>query len=244
MVYLISPQSSGRTLEWILSSRLKESQYRIHSCQALIASLKCSTIYLLKQLILKLTEITKSSNTNQAIFEIRARPQLIHWYEMVYLNILQILDVHVFRIAKLKILTGFFLDFLLDTLLPHLHLDTLLPHPLQLPLFQTERLGGLVILSVAWTEHHLVSLGRHLQSGSFLSPLSDVAKSYLLKSCKEYSWHQWLWSWRLAVATLKNAAEISLASACLLKLKCPPFLLSLLELARVPSSSLLQSLHI
>lgn len=235
MVYLISPQSSGKNLEWILSSRLKESQYRIHSCQALIASLKCSTIYLLKQLILKLTEITKSSNTNQAIFEIRARPQLIHWYEMVYLNILQILDVHVFRIAKLKILTGFFLDF---------HLDTLLPHPLQLPLFQTERLGGLVILSVAWTEHHLVSLGRHLQSGSFLSPLSDVAKSYLLKSCKEYSWHQWLWSWRLAVATLKNAAEISLASACLLKLKCPPFLLSLLELARVPSSSLLQSLHI
>ena len=235
MVYLISPQSSGRTLEWILSSRLKESQYRIHSCQALIASLKCSTIYLLKQLILKLTEITKSSNTNQAIFEIRARPQLIHWYEMVDLNILQILDVHVFRIAKLKILTGFFLDF---------HLDTLLPHPLQLPLFQTERLGGLVILSVAWTEHHLVSLRRHLQSGSFLSPLSDVAKSYLLKSCKEYSWHQWLWSWRLAVATLKNAAEISLASACLLKLKCPPFLLSLLELARVPSSSLLQSLHI
>ena len=235
MVYLISPQSSGKNLEWILSSRLKESQWRIHSCQALIASLKCSTIYLLKQLILKLTEITKSSNTNQAIFEIRARPQLIHWYEMVYLNILQILDVHVFRIAKLKILTGFFLDF---------HLDTLLPHPLQLPLFQTERLGGLVILSVAWTEHHLVSLGRHLQSGSFLSPLSDVAKSYLLKSCKEYSWHQWLWSWRLAVATLKNAAEISLASACLLKLKCPPFLLSLLELARVPSSSLLQSLHI
>ena len=235
MVYLISPQSSGKNLEWILSSRLKESQYRIHSCQALIASLKCSTIYLLKQLILKLTEITKSSNTNQAIFEIRARPQLIHWYEMVYLNILQILDVHVFRIAKLKILTGFFLDF---------HLDTLLPHPLQLPLFQTERLGGLVILSVAWTEHHLVSLGRHLQSGSFLSPLSDVAKSYLLKSCQEYSWHQWLWSWRLAVATLKNAAEISLASACLLKLKCPPFLLSLLELARVPSSSLLQSLHI
>ena len=235
MVYLISPQSSGKNLEWILSSRLKESQYRIHSCQALIASLKCSTIYLLKQLILKLTEITKSSNTNQAIFEIRARPQLIHWYEMVDLNILQILDVHVFRIAKLKILTGFFLDF---------HLDTLLPHPLQLPLFQTERLGGLVILSVAWTEHHLVSLGRHLQSGSFLSPLSDVAKSYLLKSCKEYSWHQWLWSWRLAVATLKNAAEISLASACLLKLKCPPFLLSLLELARVPSSSLLQSLHI
>ena len=235
MVYLISPQSSGKNLEWILSSRLKESQYRIHSCQALIASLKCSTIYLLKQLILKLTEITKSSNTNQAIFEIRARPQLIHWYEMVDLNILQILDVHVFRIAKLKILTGFFLDFLLDTLLPH---------PLQLPLFQTERLGGLVILSVAWTEHHLVSLGRHLQSGSFLSPLSDVAKSYLLKSCKEYSWHQWLWSWRLAVATLKNAAEISLASACLLKLKCPPFLLSLLELARVPSSSLLQSLHI
>ena len=235
MVYLISPQSSGKNLEWILSSRLKESQWRIHSCQALIACLKCSTIYLLKQLILKLTEITKSSNTNQAIFEIRARPQLIHWYEMVYLNILQILDVHVFRIAKLKILTGFFLDF---------HLDTLLPHPLQLPLFQTERLGGLVILSVAWTEHHLVSLGRHLQSGSFLSPLSDVAKSYLLKSCKEYSWHQWLWSWRLAVATLKNAAEISLASACLLKLKCPPFLLSLLELARVPSSSLLQSLHI
>ena len=235
MVYLISPQSSGKNLEWILSSRLKESQWRIHSCQALIASLKCSTIYLLKQLILKLTEITKSSNTNQAIFEIRARPQLIHWYEMVDLNILQILDVHVFRIAKLKILTGFFLDF---------HLDTLLPHPLQLPLFQTERLGGLVILSVAWTEHHLVSLGRHLQSGSFLSPLSDVAKSYLLKSCKEYSWHQWLWSWRLAVATLKNAAEISLASACLLKLKCPPFLLSLLELARVPSSSLLQSLHI
>ena len=235
MVYLISPQSSGKNLEWILSSRLKESQWRIHSCQALIASLKCSTIYLLKQLILKLTEITKSSNTNQAIFEIRARPQLIHWYEMVDLNILQILDVHVFRIAKLKILTGFFLDF---------HLDTLLPHPLQLPLFQTERLGGLVILSVAWTEHHLVSLGRHLQSGSFLSPLSDVAKSYLLKSCKEYSWHQWLWSWRLAVATLKNAAEISLASAWLLKLKCPPFLLSLLELARVPSSSLLQSLHI
>ena len=235
MVYLISPQSSGKNLEWILSSRLKESQWRIHSCQALIASLKCSTIYLLKQLILKLTEITKSSNTNQAIFEIRARPQLIHWYEMVDLNILQILDVHVFRIAKLKILTGFFLDF---------HLDTLLPHPLQLPLFQTERLGGLVILSVAWTEHHLVSLGRHLESGSFLSPLSDVAKSYLLKSCKEYSWHQWLWSWRLAVATLKNAAEISLASACLLKLKCPPFLLSLLELARVPSSSLLQSLHI
>ena len=235
MVYLISPQSSGKNLEWILSSRLKESQWRIHSCQALIASLKCSTIYQLKQLMLKLTEITKSSNTNQAIFEIRARPQLIHWYEMVDLNILQILDVHVFRIAKLKILTGFFLDFLLDTLLPH---------PLQLPLFQTERLGGLVILSVAWTEHHLVSLGRHLQSGSFLSPLSDVAKSYLLKSCKEYSWHQWLWSWRLAVATLKNAAEISLASACLLKLKCPPFLLSLLELARVPSSSLLQSLHI
>ena len=144
----------------------------------------------------------------------------------LFLKICQILYVHVFRIARLKILTGFLLDFLLDIILSHLLqlLEIILSYLLQ---------RGLIILSVGLTEHHLLSLGRHLQSGTFLFPLSNLVKSYLLKSCKEYSWHQWLRCLRLAVATLKNAAEITL-----------PSFPTLLELASVPSSCLLQSLHI
>ena len=141
-----------------------------------------------------------------------------------------VLIICVFLILKFKIFTGFFLDFLFDII--------------QLPLFQAKRLRVLILLSMRLTEHHLVTFRRHLELATGNNVLHLMLISYLLKRSKEHSWYQWLWSWRFAIATLKNAAEVPLPPLfSLLEFTLSP-LFSLLELARVPPSSLFQSLHI
>ena len=75
------------------------------------------------------------------------------------------LSFYAFLILKFKILKRFFLYFLLDITLPHL---------LHLSVLQAKRLRGLILLPMRLTEHHLLTLRRHLELESFDCVVSNV----------------------------------------------------------------------